>query len=1204
MIRLQYSNRLENLIAPLAEAVAVHQRRDPLERVSIVVPNRVVEQFVRYRLAESIGVAANLKFPFLRSYLAELLQSTDKNFKILEADDLQLVLFECLRSTEHRDDPGLKPARDYILGGSKTDADVELRTLLLAAQLARLFREYSISRRRMIRKWPTARRSDVDAMSETESWQRHLWQLVFDSHGRVREEWLAHRETRLMMLPDAFEATEDLQLKAALPDVLHIFSSSYAGNAYADIFARLGALGDVRIYALNPCREFWEDVDTSRRIAIAGWAHRQDKLGEKINESEDPFSLNDSSDPPALRLWGRPGREYIRLLNELSQCDFAPLFSDPVSGESETASVLEALQQNILERAPQPMNIQDGKGRLTEARISFLACPGIRREAEIVANEIWSIVRSNEKLAAEGKAERIRFHEIAVLIPESAVDDYAAHIESVFRKQHRIPIDLVSRTSAGASRVAEAVELLLQLPSGRFSRAEMIRLLTHPALNPESESGIDVEKWRRWSETLGIFFGADDYDLKDTYIPPGLYHWDQAIKRLALGTMMTGQRGGDSTFYSAGVSGPSYIPGEVAQDELETAARFIRMARSLIADAISIRDAHLTPREWSLMLGEFVNAYIRPEGAIDEQVRDRFLEAIETIGESELSVGAMSYESAREVIAARVADLESRRGQYSGRGIAIGSFTSLRSIPFKIIFALGQNDAIFPERDHNEPLDLRRLKRAAGDVSPAERDRYLFLETILAARERIFFSYVARNAKTGDELEPSPVIRELQSILRGFIDEKTLAKLTVTHPISRYDLKYFPEFGAAGSSACGAEFASFDPDARRGARMLALRKKINESMRDSTRLEGAGLLDCLGEELRERVEEDLQFAKFESTPAATNLAPMEEIALPIAAIRRYLECPLQGAARYSLGMLEDEDAPEDAEDEPVEQSRLNRTVMLRKIFWRAGGKLDVIGKEYAREVRIAQAHGHASAGRFAEAAKASDDSALREWIAQASEAGVSDLDRWKDSRIGRADEFADVAEMLPPISLNAEIHRHDGTIMTRRVRLYGTIRGVSPEAGAAINCVLRKSIKSKDFLPAFLNAIVLAASGAKLPDKFRAIVIRANSEKKADGLRDFKPLEQNSAIAYLTAIVGDLLSTGNTYFLPIEAIEEVVKQLRNDKNPRDLVDVVEQILLNNPPTCSSDYGPVRNPRDFDPPDEKTIEQIVARRFKPIIGIFK
>src|ERR1700722_17935875 len=288
MIRLHYSNRLENLIAPLAKAVAEHQRRDPLERVSIVVPNRIVEQFVRHRLAESIGVAANLNFPFLRRHLADLLESADKNLRILEADELQLVLFECLRSASHRDDSELKAVRDYIHGGSKTDADVELRTLLLAAQLARLFREYSISRRRMIVKWRAARRSDLDTMSETERWQRHLWQLIFDSHGRVREEWLRIRETRLILLPDAFEAAEARHLKSSMPETLHVFGSSYAGNAYADIFAQLGSLGDIRIYALNPCREFWEDVDTSRRDALAGWAHRKDKAGDQLAESEDP----------------------------------------------------------------------------------------------------------------------------------------------------------------------------------------------------------------------------------------------------------------------------------------------------------------------------------------------------------------------------------------------------------------------------------------------------------------------------------------------------------------------------------------------------------------------------------------------------------------------------------------------------------------------------------------------------------------------------------------------------------------------------------------------------------------------------------------------------------------------------------------------------------------------------------------------------
>ncbi len=289
MIRLHYSNRLENLIAPLAVAVAEHQRREPLEPVSIVVPNRVVEQFVRYRLAESIGIAANLKFPFLQNYLAQLLQSTDQNLRILDVDELQLVLFECLRT--NRDDPNLKPARDYIEAGSKSDADLELRTFLLAVQLARLFREYSISRRRMIEKWWGARNSDIHAMSETEQWQRHLWQSVFDSQGRVREQWLLKRGSRLSLLPDAFEASDREQLRAALPETLHIFGSSYAGNAYAEIFARLGALGDIRIYALNPCREFWEDVDTSRRGALAAWARRQDKVGAKLERIGRSFFI-------------------------------------------------------------------------------------------------------------------------------------------------------------------------------------------------------------------------------------------------------------------------------------------------------------------------------------------------------------------------------------------------------------------------------------------------------------------------------------------------------------------------------------------------------------------------------------------------------------------------------------------------------------------------------------------------------------------------------------------------------------------------------------------------------------------------------------------------------------------------------------------------------------------------------------------------
>src|SRR5216683_2671109 len=198
MIHLHYSNRLENLIEPLAAVVKRQQSVAPLEPVAIIVPNRVIEQFVRYQLAESIGVAANLRFPFLRSYLASKLESIDPELKVLDADDLQIILFECIRSSRSQNDRELRPVRDYVEAGSKSDSDVELRTLLLAGHVAHLFREYSISRRPMLQRWRVAGRLATAPEISAERWQRHLWRCIFDATGRVLPEWTSDASQRWM----------------------------------------------------------------------------------------------------------------------------------------------------------------------------------------------------------------------------------------------------------------------------------------------------------------------------------------------------------------------------------------------------------------------------------------------------------------------------------------------------------------------------------------------------------------------------------------------------------------------------------------------------------------------------------------------------------------------------------------------------------------------------------------------------------------------------------------------------------------------------------------------------------------------------------------------------------------------------------------------------------------------------------------------
>ncbi len=243
VIRLHYANRLENLVAPLAEVVADCQGRLPLERLPIIVPNRVVEQFVKLRLCERIGVAANLEFPFLRRYLARVVQEANPALKILEAEQLQLVLFECLRRSIYADAPELLPVRHYAEAGSKTTADIELRLFQLAGEVARLFREYSITRRAMIARWQTRGRIEIGAgpFDEAGRWQRYLWLRVFGADLSVRPDWLAAPEYQWMLLPDGFDATARRSLKPVLPPVLHVFGLAYAGPGLSRRCSRTSA---------------------------------------------------------------------------------------------------------------------------------------------------------------------------------------------------------------------------------------------------------------------------------------------------------------------------------------------------------------------------------------------------------------------------------------------------------------------------------------------------------------------------------------------------------------------------------------------------------------------------------------------------------------------------------------------------------------------------------------------------------------------------------------------------------------------------------------------------------------------------------------------------------------------------------------------------------------------------------------------------
>ncbi len=1256
MIHLHYSNRLEELIAPIGALVHEDQLRDPLEPITIIVPGRAIEEFLKLRLSDREGVAANFRFPFLRGYLADIAQRASASIsepaiRVLDAAGLQIVVFEYLRQTlDGAHEADLDPLQTYLAAARGDLPQRTVRLFQLSARVSWLIREYSTSRRTLLDQWHRGTTLAEAHLLEAERWQRRIYLSLFERDGTLRSEWISRRPAEpehsvsWRLLPYAFAALKDRHLREVVPRRLHVFGIGYAGPEFIRIFARLGALTELHVYTLNPCREFWEDVRNRRGV-------RPPLVGPLFIDSlEDPFGLDAADDDNlALRYWARAGREYIRLLNELTECDFDGHFVEPVSAGG-TPTLLAHVQQAILTRTPEQRPDPDNLNRasstprtdsfareapsmnaasstrsaismIDDGSIRFLQCPGVRRELEIAADAIWSMIRDDAGYGGTTAAAPLRFHQIAIVIPEGVRDQYLAQIESIFARAHRIPVNIVDRRFGAESRVAEAVDLLLRLPLGRFTRSEMIRLLTHPAVaGVEGESR--AEAWPEWCRRLGVHFGADEHAFADTYVEPKLYHWDHGLKRLALGLFVAGETSGETRVYRD-AAGREYLPLEVAADESQGVAIMIRQARALIRDAQSLASCDLSLRDWRDVLTRLITTYVNPADRNDARIRDSIVSAIESMYVDGIRSEPTPYEIAYELARARITEVEAERGTYAESGVVVGALSTLRSIPFRVTFMLGLGEADFPAHVHRDRLDLRQACRRAGDVLPAERDRYMFLETLLAARDRIFLSYVARDARTGEALEPSAVIRDLQYILRGMIGQEAVEQLAIAHPLNKHDRRYFADL-ALPADGRDVRLETFDRDARRGSQIAALRDelethcatnlpetRIGADPIDQVALVGPNeLLNQLGDAARATLKPLLRIVE---PPAIVIGREDARVRLSLSALRHYLECPLQGAARHALGMNEeDTDDEEDGDEEPIARSRLDETMMLRDTLRQAQGKghdrhdrddHEALAALYDEVCRMRMLSGSMPVGPFAATHRSGDINRLERAIDQLTGPGIPELNRWQRIAVGGADEFTEVHRSLDPIILRVDFNRADGRRVTS-IELRGSTGPVSPRMDRSMKLIARDDVRIGDYLEGALGAIVLAAAGEKMPPKFTAMVVGGDIKKARDNIRTIRLPSQADARAYLARLAIDLLSGGNDYFLPFEA---VAAMLRNGIDADAVIErAIFKVRTSDRAPCRSDYGPVRKEkaRGFRAPLDEIKDGLIARRFGPLMAIFE
>jgi hypothetical protein len=301
-------------------------------------------------------------------------------------------------------------------------------------------------------------------------------------------------------------------------------------------------------------------------------------------------------------------------------------------------------------------------------------------------------------------------------------------------------------------------------------------------------------------------------------------------------------------------------------------------------------------------------------------------------------------------------------------------------------------------------------------------------------------------------------------------------------------------------------------------------------------------------------------------------------------------------------MRDDSDPPEEAADEPIALSRLDHSLLLREAFWAARGDPKLFEDAYRKEMAAAQMKGASPAGPFADAAVAADCRRFARWCREL-EAFGTDLREWRVFRIGRGNEFSRADKVLQPLQLEIPMTDSSGRQIIRRVNLHGSLGAFSPALDGSLKLVTRAKAKPQDFLELFIAAIALRAADEPVPSRFEAFVMGDPSGTTGKGAASWRRTlhlpTHEAARQYLAELIGEMTTRAHDYFLPIEAVDAARRAIIKGTDPLDPIDNIREGWG----SCASDYGPVRNASDYEPPKEDEIAAIIERRFAPVVAIF-
>gem|GEM_PF-2179397 len=763
MLYLYPSNRLEDLAVLLAEVVKTRPR-NILSPISVLVPNPGMQHWLNMQLCDYLSISMNIDCPMPTRYIWDLCRDVLGAENIpqkspYKREVLSWKIYQLCQSPQCKQ-ADFYPELSRYWQQASTELDRRRRIFSFSRQLADLFEQYLVFRPDWLEQWEDNK--NVDFVSPRyqlfEQWQKWFWLELI--------KWMPAHPVSLQ-----FEATASFaERKPMLPNDIYIFSINSISPIYLTFFDEISQHTNVHLFQLNPCVNYWGDAQSD--IAIAKFQRKQAL----------DLSLDENTVHPLLRNLGAQGRDLNNLLVDMQHQEIAAFDIDSNEASKQGApSVLLQLQRDILSGNTQKRDLEHDNS------IAVHACHSEVRELQVLKDVLLQKFTHIPDLQPK---------DILVMCP--SIEVYSPYIRSVFtqssQSSQNLPVSISDRQPIESQAYIVAFMQLLALPTTRFDATSIVDLISLPALAHKYQlTPQDIDICAIWLKDAAIDWGKDSAHLSEQIGEPvfdEMHTWHWGLSRLLIGMI----NAVNDTLVD-GYCVVNYVEGNTTV----VLGKFLQALESL--ESVSQRlKVSQNIAQWTHVLLSVINDHLIA-GESDSFARKLLVDAIYSLEKNAIVANfedPIELPILHEALSSILSIPEVRSQFYSGN-ITFCSMLPMRSIPFKVIAILGLNQSEFPRQDTPVEIDLMQASPARrGDRSRRGDDRYLFLESLVSARQYLHLSFQYRHIKNNSVREPSLVVKMLLDYCHQHYSQASIQ--VVEHALHPFSVDSFqPRLGYSGS---------------------------------------------------------------------------------------------------------------------------------------------------------------------------------------------------------------------------------------------------------------------------------------------------------------------------------------------------------------------------------------------------------------------